>query len=122
MTPILPTPVVVPAPTPVVPTPTPVVVPTPVGPVTTPVVVLDYAYVIKVVIAPFCLSCHSVAGGNRGRINLETFANVIKNLRKVKSEAITYKSMPPRGPLPMDASDVLSKWLDAGAPETVTAL
>ncbi|MBC7531878.1 MAG: hypothetical protein H7318_09885 [Oligoflexus sp.] len=116
-TPVDPTPTPVPVPVPVPFDPTPV--PVPIDPVPAPIAI-DYAYVNKTVIAPFCLSCHSVAGGNKGRINLETFANVTKYLKKIKNEAITSKSMPPTEPLTSNASDILSKWITAGAPLTVS--
>ncbi|MBC7660587.1 MAG: hypothetical protein H7249_12890 [Chitinophagaceae bacterium] len=117
-----PVPTPIPAPDPVpVPAPIPVPIPDPIPVPTPPAVVVDYAYVNRAVFTPYCTSCHSLAAGNRGGINLETYANIKRLLKKIKREAVTDKSMPPDAPLADEVSSILDTWITAGAPETVAA-
>ena len=89
----------------------------------TPVVIteadLHYAVVNERVIAPYCLGCHSAAGGNLGSVNLETYAALSSEIASVKSEAIEARSMPPSNAtsLPANGYNLLKAWIDAGAPE-----
>lgn len=84
--------------------------PAPAGPV--------FAEVFTQVIGPRCAGCHSEAGGNRGGVNLETFANVKSELAAI-DEAVATGFMPPRrsGPLTPEQKDLLARWIAAGAPQ-----
>jgi len=65
-----------------------------------------------------CLACHhSLPGGKRPL--LEGYANVIAALPKIKESVLVKKTMPPRGPLKAKEQELLRKWIDSGAPETV---
>ncbi|KYG70704.1 hypothetical protein AZI85_01875 [Bdellovibrio bacteriovorus] len=81
---------------------------------------VDFAIVMSEVIAPKCLECHSSAGGNRGGVNLETYANVKAEIAAIQS-TVANNSMPlNRQPLSARQKALLNKWIEAGAPETVT--
>lgn len=78
---------------------------------------LDFALVMEKVIQPKCLECHAAAGGNRGGVNLETYAAVFLNLADVKAD-IEDGSMPKRRqPLTQAQKDLILNWIAAGAPE-----
>lgn len=64
-----------------------------------------------------CLDCHAVDKGNRGGINLETYAST-KVLADSVVQSVASGFMPIGGP-PVSAPDqaVLKAWVDAGAPE-----
>lgn len=65
-----------------------------------------------------CLNCHSEAKGNRGGVNLETFANVRAQLNDIKFD-LEMNFMPRTGPpLPDYEKSVIFKWIEMGAPET----
>lgn len=127
-----PEPVVVPAEPPAEP---PVVVPPvivpPVGPIVPPqpepVVVpdieldqIDFSIVTKYVLQTNCYKCHSDAGGNKGQVNLETYANVMDNLSDVKFdiEMDMMPLAPPKGiPLTDAQKKLILSWIENGAPE-----
>lgn len=77
-----------------------------------------FSDVLENVLKTNCNGCHSVAGGNRGRLNLETYANVFAAREKVKSD-IEKGFMPPRRgvPLTADQKKMIVDWIDAGALE-----
>lgn len=77
----------------------------------------SYTYVQTQVFQPYCISCHSNAGGNPHGVNLETFENTVQNLSDVETEALTNQTMPPSGPLPSLAQQILREWIAGGAPE-----
>lgn len=82
---------------------------------------VSFATVMSEVIAPKCLECHSSAGGNRGGVNLETYAAVKAEVTAIRA-TIANDSMPlNRAPLTANQKALLNKWIDAGAPETVAA-
>lgn len=78
---------------------------------------LNFAEVKSQVLTPYCLNCHSAAGGSQGGIGLETYAQVSARLAAVERTALVQKRMPPTGDLSASASELLQKWIDAGAPE-----
>ncbi|RYZ69001.1 MAG: hypothetical protein EOP09_08475 [Proteobacteria bacterium] len=80
---------------------------------------LHYSVVNDKVIRPYCLSCHSAAGGNQGGVNIETFANVTAQLPNIKGAAIENLSMPPASAttLPTSSYNLLKAWIEAGGPE-----
>jgi len=77
---------------------------------------LDFASVKAQFFQPQCLRCHSNVGGNKGGINLETYANVSRFLNRAQS-AVNSGVMPPAGPLPANIKSILNNWIVAGAPE-----
>lgn len=80
---------------------------------------IDYAFVNAKVFEPHCVRCHSVAGGNKGDVNLESYENVIANLADIEATALVDMTMPPKragGPLGAYEQGVLRMWIEAGAP------
>lgn len=80
---------------------------------------LTYQYVTDHVFRPRCYQCHSYNGGNKGKVNLESYDNVFALRSKIYSVAIVRKIMPPKragGPLSAQEMQILSDWLMAGAP------
>ncbi len=125
------TPVVVPpATSPVIEPLPPVVSPPVVAPpvVTEPPVITEpvgdtqvyFAEVMAKVIQTNCLKCHSEKAGNRGGINLETYASVFENRFELKDD-VEQGVMPPRPPRGTALTDgqksLILEWLAKGAPE-----
>lgn len=75
-----------------------------------------FSEVFSLVIGPKCATCHSIAGGNRGGLNLETYDNVKAQIALVK-DAVGAGWMPPRSrpPLTPDERDLVLKWIEQGA-------
>lgn len=67
-------------------------------------------------VLPECLRCHSAAGGNKGGISLETFADVFKNAHQIRIE-VAGGTMPPTGKLSDAKIKMLTDWIDNGALE-----
>lgn len=99
------------SPTPVATNPTPTPAPAPQPSITT------YQTVNSQIFQPYCFSCHSAAGGNRAGVNLETYANVMKNISGVKS-TINSGSMPRGTTLTSAQKNLVLAWIAAGAPQT----
>jgi uncharacterized membrane protein len=78
---------------------------------------LDYDSVHKRIIQPYCLSCHSNASGNKGNLNLETFAAVKINAEKIYYRSIEIKNMPSVYNLTIRDVQFFKDWLELGAPE-----
>jgi uncharacterized membrane protein len=80
---------------------------------------LNYASINQRIIEPYCLGCHSVAGGNRGGINLETYDAIASRLPSIRRTVVEQRTMPPSSSpqLPAEAITMLDAWLTAGAPE-----
>ncbi len=83
---------------------------------------LSYQIILDKVMAKNCLNCHSVSGGNRGGLNLEGYANTLKNLNLIREEIIS-KDMPksPGAPLSSEQIELITKWIDVGANEFAVA-
>lgn len=78
---------------------------------------LSFDAVYKAVIEPRCIECHSNAHGNKGKVNLETYAQVLAQLKDVKL-SIEDGSMPKdRSPLTADEKSIILYWISIGAPE-----
>lgn len=79
---------------------------------------LSFKLVTEKVLQAKCLNCHADATGNRGGLNLETYANFIAALEDVRAE-VEGKTMPRRpGPPLTDAEfKLLMDWIDGGANE-----
>lgn len=79
--------------------------------------VLSFSTVYERVLSKRCTECHSAAHGNKGKVNLETYAEVLKNIDDIKSD-IEDGSMPKdRPPLSRDERGLILRWIAAGAPE-----
>ena len=78
---------------------------------------LNYASVREVLTRNRCLQCHSEAGRNRGRVNLETYAKV-KSFMRSSLEQIDMGFMPDdHGPSVSPADrQFLGDWYSAGSP------
>lgn len=83
---------------------------------------LSYDSIVADVLKPKCFSCHSNAGGSSGGLNTESYSAVKSKLSVMIDRAITRKDMPIGGALSTSQFDKLKAWLEAGAPETATAL
>ena len=81
---------------------------------------VDYATVNANVFQPNCVRCHSQAGGNKGGINLETFAQVKSRIQLIAS-AVNSGIMPPSGTISASAKQKLNDWIASGAPETANS-
>ncbi|MGE4130338.1 MAG: hypothetical protein AB7F86_01800 [Bdellovibrionales bacterium] len=77
---------------------------------------LDFKSVKATVFDPYCIACHSQAGGNRGGVNLETYANVVADLASIRASVETGR-MPRTSPMPEREKSFLLAWITAGAPE-----
>ena len=73
---------------------------------------LSYNYVYQNVFARNCVSCH----GNSGNVNLETYANVISQISKIKSSVFVDHSMPKKSSLTNKELSILWTWIEIGAP------
>ncbi len=81
--------------------------------------VVDFATVKAQVFQPYCIRCHSAAGGNSTGVNLETFASVSGRTSGIKA-AVDSGFMPRNGTLPASAKGLLNAWFQAGSPEFAT--
>jgi Planctomycete cytochrome C len=68
------------------------------------------------VFQPYCIRCHSNAGGNPHGVNLETYNNILLNLPGIMDQAAVKKAMPPEHPLPDKIQQLLINWISNGAP------
>lgn len=76
---------------------------------------VSYQEVMNKVFLPKCVSCH----GDKGGVNLESYAAARRFLNEIKQTAITDRSMP-KAPTPaLSRSElmVLAAWIEAGGPE-----
>jgi len=81
---------------------------------------IDFQFVSSKVLGPRCVRCHSLAGGDKGDVNLETYENVVAHLAEIEESVFREDSMPPRragGPLTAYEKNILRLWIDARAPE-----
>jgi len=78
--------------------------------------VITFATIKNQILGPQCLRCHSSAGGNRGGVNLETYANVKARLTGIQS-AINNNFMPPSGALAQNLKTLFNTWVTGGAIE-----
>jgi uncharacterized membrane protein len=79
----------------------------------------NFAAIQSQIIKPYCIMCHSGAGGNQGGVNLETYANVKTYADRIK-DTIVKGTMPPGRPLAKNQQEALISWIENGAPETLT--
>ncbi len=76
----------------------------------------NYESVRDIVISRQCLQCHSGSGGNKGNLNLETYANIKNNLNQIIFRVLEKKDMPESGLSEADYQ-LIKLWLESGAPE-----
>lgn len=78
---------------------------------------LNYDVINQGILLPKCATCHSVGGGNRGGVNLETYENVVAEKSAIV-DAVSTGFMPPRSApaLNNDEKTALLAWIQAGAP------
>ncbi len=74
---------------------------------------LSYNKLASSVFSTNCTSCH----GNSGRINLESYSEVLKNLSLIKKVVFFDKTMPKNSNLNEDQLSNLWNWIKLGAPE-----
>lgn len=109
--------------TPIEPSPAPTPIPDPPVEPEPEVEFISYETVRVNVLAPRCVSCHSDAGGNLGKTNLETYQNVVALAGRIEIR-VANDTMPraPRGqpkvPLTPEQKTMILKWIANGAPET----
>lgn len=81
---------------------------------------ITFKIVASQVLEKHCVGCHSDEGGNKGKVNLESYENVLKDITSVR-ESVQQKTMPPRRRADLKLSDSQIKlvvdWIDAGAKE-----
>lgn len=82
---------------------------------------VDYATVQAAVIGPKCVGCHGNASGNQGGVNLETYTALRASLNRVAHRSLVRQDMPPRDRLSDRQGQILTAWIEAGAPEVVAA-
>ncbi len=74
---------------------------------------MSFATLQKRVFIPYCASCHGSAGG----VSVESYSAVKQNLGRIERAALISGSMPKGGSLPQTETDLLRRWIAAGAPE-----
>lgn len=81
---------------------------------------VDFELIKQNILEPRCFSCHS-KDKNKGDVNLETYQNVLANIKAIEKD-IMDGSMPPKSKPELQLSktlkDLILKWIKAGAPET----
>ena len=80
----------------------------------------DFSTIQAKVIQPYCISCHSSAGGNADGINLENYSNVLHYIDRVQDTVAIRHSMPPGQPLSKGLQQLLVTWIANGSPEHTT--
>lgn len=74
---------------------------------------LSFIAVREYIFKPRCLICH----GTRNDIDFNSYSNVKNRLGDIQRKALFEKSMPPNQPLNEGENNLLSAWIDIGAPE-----
>ncbi len=75
---------------------------------------IDFETVNKKIFEAKCTRCHDFTA----KLDLQSYANIKSHLTEIKW-AIENDKMPPKKPLDPDLKDLVLKWIDQGAPETV---
>lgn len=80
--------------------------------------VITFQMVNERVLQPRCIGCHSEASGNKGKVNLESYENVLTHKNAIYRE-VSERTMPPRHKEPLTAEQVklVTAWIDQGAYE-----
>ena len=77
---------------------------------------LTFKMINDLVLQKACLRCHSNEGGNKGRINLESYTDVFKNAHQIRLE-VAGLTMPPNAKLSEEQIKLVTDWIDVGATE-----
>jgi len=81
---------------------------------------IDYQLVNTKVITPRCITCHSVKGGDKGGVNLESYENVLDEIETIKDEVKTGSMPRPKTrPLTDFQKKLFLTWIEKGAPKNV---
>jgi len=81
---------------------------------------ISFADIQSQILVPNCVGCHSQAGGNRGSVNLESYASVKLNIDEIQSSTVDTTRMPQGDTLNKNLIALLRTWIAQGAPETAT--
>lgn len=73
---------------------------------------LSFNLLNQSIFLPKCVSCH----GTSGDINLESYADVVKNLSEVKRSVFITQTMPKKSFLSDEEKRLLWNWIEMGAP------
>lgn len=73
---------------------------------------LSFNLLNQSVFLPKCASCHGTSGG----INLESYADIVKNLPDIKNSVFITQTMPKKDFLSEDEKRLLWNWIEMGAP------
>lgn len=77
-----------------------------------------FSLVMNKIILPKCATCHSEAGGNRGRLNLESYSNVTDEIEDILEEVeLGFMPPAPRPSLSQVEQDVLKIWFRNNMPQ-----
>jgi len=76
---------------------------------------IGYKEINDLVIMPNCIQCHSQSA-HSGSIVLDSYVMLKANLGLVQNEVVG-ETMPPTGALPADQIQLISDWIQNGAPE-----
>lgn len=82
---------------------------------------VDFKLVQTTVLGPRCYGCHTPETGSKGNSNLFSYNDVRAQLGRVNYRALEAKDMPPGNPLSSDEIQILSDWMESGAPEVQIA-
>lgn len=79
---------------------------------------IRYDLVREKILKPHCLDCHSVAGRNRGGLNLESLVNIMAHVVEVEEE-VDLEFMPPQSRPPLNSAERLTllKWIELKTPQ-----
>ncbi len=81
---------------------------------------ISFADIQSQILEPSCVGCHSQAGGNRGSVNLESYAAVKSNIDEIQSSTVDSTRMPQGDTLSKSLIALLRTWIAQGAPETAS--
>ncbi len=84
-----------------------------------PGIVPGYNRLFAEVFSKKCTTCHT-NGGNIKGVNLDTYANALAALERIRSKVVINNQMPMPNGLPGDEHARVKAWVEGGAPENDT--
>lgn len=78
---------------------------------------LSFSLIYQRIILPKCVSCH----GSSGKVNLESYPEVVKNMALIKKSVFEEKTMPKKNNLSEEEFAYLWNWIEIGYPEVATS-